>query len=91
MENHKNFVVGDHVIVGDIEDICHCCHGCNNVMFKYANREATITKVDHFGYSIDIDNGEWAWCDKSLFSERTPVQPDLEPADDLFALFGGGL
>lgn len=91
MENHKNFTVGDHVFVGDIEDIRHCCHGCNNLMFKYANREATITKADPFGYLIDIDDGEWAWCDKTLFSANPEGNPDLEPADDLFALFGGSL
>lgn len=91
MENHKNFTVGDHVIVGDIEDIRHCCHGCNSVMFKYANREATITKADPFGYLIDIDDGEWAWCDKTLFSAHPEGNLDLEPADDLFALLGGSL
>lgn len=86
MENHQNFKVGDRVVVGSISDIMQCQHGYNANMDSFADREATVTGVNWYGYSIDIDNGCYAWCDKSL------LHPDMNNPDfkcktsDLFAL-----
>lgn len=88
MENHKNFRVGDEVVVCDVKDMKNCCHGYNHDMDRFAGRVAKVTKAEYFGYSIDIDGGMYHWCDNTL------LHPDMENPDfkvkttDLFALLG---
>lgn len=89
-ENRKKFEVGDIVIVGSRDQIRHCRHGYSPQMFDFAECEATITVAGATGYRIDIDDGYWCWCDKTLFPISDTIKNhDMEPADGIFDILGG--
>lgn len=90
MDFHKNFVVGDHVVVGEIDDIKSCCHSYSNEMLEFAGMETVIRSGGNGNaYFLEIDDGVWAWCDRCLFPAQTGDCIEIEiESEDLFALLG---
>jgi hypothetical protein len=59
-------------------------------MFRYAGREAVITRVvDDNTYEIDIDSYRFYWTDKMFDPDYTPADKPLSPEDAIRAMLEG--
>lgn len=84
------YQIGDLVIVS--RDVYDCAFGYVSEMGDYIGQEAEITSVTvdvpvRVGaranrYLIDIDDGEWSWCDACL--EPVETKESKEEAERLF-------
>lgn len=84
------YQVGDRVLI--TEGACECAFGFVHDMSSYIGREAEITQAEadvlvRAGvcanrYRIDIDVGEWSWCDSCL--EPIETKESKEEAERLF-------
>lgn len=78
-----NYNVGDTVRLGSMEDIEECIHGVNDDMRSLAGQVATITDAYDGSYRIDLDNGDWLWCNRCISHEYFGEPTITLNADDL--------
>lgn len=89
----RRFKIGDNVIIksgewyntnrdrhGYVEEVGENCSFIP-AMAKYLGNEATIIRINNDGYSIDIDNGRFTWCEYMIegLATKQPIENPVQP------------